>query len=171
MSTQAERINAAGAALAATVVVGQLHTSFPLGKDASRFSRALSAGTSWAPLLFLKPEKRGTGVMSFLSDPRVWSFALVEGIVAAKEIAEKFNVTATFAIGRNIPELDKGRRLQLQLADGSDPNKVVWESDNDNVLTVDKNSGVVTAVGDGGSATITAKAADGHEDSVVVRVR
>jgi hypothetical protein len=165
MSAQAERINSTQAALAGTVVVDQLQKSFPLdGRNlASRIGNAIIPLT---PLFLVKPEKRGTGMGSYVSDPRVWSLALVAGIVATKELVGRRKPS----IARNIPELDQGRHLQLQLAGGADPQNVEWASDNDSVLTVDKNNGVVTAVGKGGSATITAKA-DGHEDSVVVRVR
>jgi len=168
MSAQADRIDRTETALAGTVVVEQLQRSFPIDDRRSVVARIVNAAIPWAPMLLLKPnpEKRGTGVGSFVAKPQVWSFALVAGIVAAKEIAER---KPLLALARNIPELDVGRRYKLQLLNGADPEKVEWASDNEGIAVVER-GGVVRAVGGGNSATITVRAGD-QEDSVVVRVR
>jgi hypothetical protein len=170
MSAQGERINRVEAAVAGTAVVKQLQTSFPLGPNIP-FSSVVNAALPLAPLLFFKPEKRETGVMSVVSNPKFWAPALVTGIVAAEQIQTHIFVTQTarFAIVRDyLPEMAIGRSMRLHVTNGFDVQKVKWESDNDPVATVDKNTGLVHAVHDG-SATITAKL-DGEEDSVIIWV-
>jgi hypothetical protein len=170
MSAQGERLSGVEAAVAGTAVVKQLQTSFPLGPNIP-FSSVVNAALPLAPLLFFKPEKRGTGVMSVVSNPKFWAPALVTGIVVAEEIQRHVSVTRTvrFAIARDyIPEMAVGRSFRLHVVNGFDDQKVEWISDDDTVATVDKHTGLVHAL-DPGSATITAKL-DGEEDSVIIWV-
>jgi len=163
MSAQASRIDRTEAALGASVVVEQLRRSFPLDDRDNALSRFANAAIPWVPLLFLKPEKRGTGVAGVAADPRVWSLALVAGIAAGGEMVGRKRL----ALVRDVPDLDPGRKFRLHLTDGSDPASVKWESDDPAVVSVD--NGEVVAKKQG-SATVTASS-NGVYDNVVVRVR
>jgi hypothetical protein len=90
MSEQDRRIDGAEVAVVASAVVSQFQNLYP---DFTR-NRFIQAGISWAPLVLLKPRRRGDGFGALASDPRVWSFALMEGLTFFSEAGRKVNQLA-----------------------------------------------------------------------------
>lgn len=75
---------------------------------------------------------------------------------------------ASIVLDKETLELIIGETATLVVVNAE--SSISWSSDNGSVATVDSASGVVTAVAEG-TATITAKSADGKTDTCVVTVR
>ena len=78
---QQKRITRNEYALAASKVIDEIQTQFPEIKD----NKVIKTALPLAPLLFLKPKKRGSGFESVITDPRVWGPLLAAGAALYKE--------------------------------------------------------------------------------------
>jgi hypothetical protein len=157
------------AALAATTVVDQLQSSFP----AVTANPVVKAGLPWAPLLLLKPAKRGSGIGAVVADPRVWSALAIAGLAIASEAMHRAKETASIRITRFERQIDAGSTHKF-LADAFDDGgkampgqNITFSSDAPNVVEVDS-TGLVKGINQG-TATITATM-DGKSDLVTVKV-
>jgi len=169
VAAQGRRIGGTEAALAATTVVGQVQRSFP-GVTANPI---VQAGLPLAPLLLLRPEKRGSGIGAVVADPRVLAVAAVAGLAIASQVMNKKKSIATVRFMRFEPELDQGSVSKF-LADALDDDgrgmpgqDIKFSSSDPETVEVDPNGGVKALKP--GTATITA-IADGKSDFVSVRV-
>jgi hypothetical protein len=168
----ATRIGRTEAALAATTVINQLSESFPQ-ITTNPFVRA---GLPWAPMLLLAPEKRGSGVGSLLSDPRVWSLALVAGLAIAGQMQGGNREPSRVRIIRELPKLVAGNHQKV-LAEATDDRgcamplqKITFSSSDPAVAEVD-GDGLVKAVAPGTSMiTATVDGRPHLTDVVTVRV-
>lgn len=168
---QGRRIGSIEAAVAATPVVQQFQTSFP---DVATHPLA-KAGLSVAPLLLLRPERHGSGLESFVTDPRVLAGALVFGLSIAGEVNRSADEVHQVRITRPQPvgELRPQESLRA-LADALDrkgnpipDQRITWSSDNQAVATVTADGEVR---GESvGSARVRASVGD-KSDFVTVRV-
>jgi uncharacterized protein YjdB len=169
VAAHGSRVGGIETALAATTVVDQLQTSFP----AVTANPVVKAGLPWAPLLLLKPSKRGSGFGAVVSDPRVWSAVAVAGLAIASETMKKTKNITGVRITRFERELDAGSTHKF-LADafddggkGAPAQNMNFASSDPAVAQVDS-TGVVKAL-KAGKATITATM-DGHSDLVTIKV-
>jgi hypothetical protein len=78
---QQKRISRNEYALAASKVVDEVKEQFP---DLEK-NKVIKTALPLAPLLFLKPQKRGTGFESVITDPRVWAPILAGAAALYKE--------------------------------------------------------------------------------------
>lgn len=170
VAAQDSRMGGMETALAATTVVDQLQSSFP-AVTANPF---VKAGLPWAPLLLLKPAKRGSGVGAVVSDPRVWSAVAVAGLAITSEVMQRRRAATSVRITRFERQLNVGSKHKF-LADAFDDGgkgvpgqNMTFASSKPAVAKVDA-TGVVKAV-KRGKATITATM-DGHSDMVTIRVK
>jgi len=161
MEAQSRRVDATEAALAGTVVERQLQASFGDLRGTNPF---VAAGFRVAPLLLLKPEKRGGGFGAFASDPRVVALALVAGLTVVSEFRRKTqDIRITYAPQAPLA-LGAKFRVRADGSNGLDGSRLKWESSNEDVVVVDKEGGVVTAKA-AGVADI--KVTDGKDYDVV----
>jgi Bacterial Ig-like domain (group 2) len=166
------RIGRVEQALAASVVVNQFQELFP------RFTTNpfIKSGISWTPLLATMPKHRGNGVGGFAADPRVWSLAAIEGLVAARELSRRVQLDVDdVEITRSVATLAPGsvhrfKAVALDRNQRAIPGEsIVWSSSDQKIATVVPD-GTVTAVAKG-TTTITAATPDGkHSYPVTLTV-
>jgi hypothetical protein len=99
---QGDRIGGAEASLVATKVFDQVRTLMP--EATTPLGKGTQALLSYAPLLWLRPEKRGSGVGAFVADPRVWSLPAVVGLAVVGDQVK----------GRITQILDRFTQLQTE---------------------------------------------------------
>jgi hypothetical protein len=178
MAAQGSRVEGLETALAGGTVLNtignELQKSFPAVAD----HPVVKVGLPWAPLLFLKPAKRGRGVGSFAADPRVWSAVLASGGLAIASGIKKWKPRgiAGLRITRIEKVVDVGteNKVQVEAFDyrgrSIPAHNVTFASSNRRVAKVNKN-GVVRAVGGGGQTTTITAMMDGFSDQVSVKVQ
>jgi hypothetical protein len=130
------------------------------------------AGLRFAPLLFLMPQKRGTGFGGFVKDPRVIGLAAVAAITFAGENRGRFvsrraiNVLSTDTLSKGTED-----RFAAEVVDEHGrvlSRTVTWRSDDAEVADIDPATGKVTAKKPG-TAIITASF-DGFDRGVRLKV-
>ena len=124
------------------------------------------AALRFAPLLLLSPQPRGTGLETFIKDPRVVGGVAVAGIVLVGENRKRFTASRNIAIvGPSAMKVaSPNDQFFADVSDGRGvviPSKVTWSSSDPTVATIDPDSGKITAL-KAGPVTVTAKA-DGVE--------
>jgi uncharacterized protein YjdB len=162
LKAQEKRIAGGENSQAASKVIDEFKTQFPSLVSNPVIKTALPL----APLLFLKPEKKGKGLESLITDPRIWGPALTAAIAifgqtGTQEPYEVIIKPGTFTlptptsgtVGKKVTlkatVYDRNRRLL------STQPKISWESNDPNIAKVDEEKGEVTAVA-AGTVLITA---------------
>lgn len=85
LKAQQQRIRGNESALAVSKVVDEFKAQFP-----DIFANPIiDSGLRQVSLFFLRPDKRGSGFESFISDPRFWGPALAAAIAIYKEITRE----------------------------------------------------------------------------------
>jgi hypothetical protein len=166
---QGKRIDRIETALAATTVASQLSSL-----DAVKNNVVLKTAVPWAPLLFMKPAHRESGVAGFVADPRVWSLVAAAALAAAPPILARTKEIeiAELRISRYDSKLRRGERSKL-LADAIDrsgnrvPANITFTSNKPSIARVDADGNVQARRR--GKAQITATL-DGKSDLVRIRV-
>ena len=159
-------------AVAATAVVAQVRQSFPhFAKDGFA-----GAAVNVLPVLFLNPASQGSGLGSFLMNPKVLAGAGAAAILIAKDMSQgKARKWVAARYARVDQELAPGNQSKfwLDVVDDRGVNTpapvedITFTSDAPHIVQVNKD-GVVKAVAEG-TATITASIYD-KLDVVTVRV-
>jgi len=160
---QPKRIARTEAAVAATTVFNQLTRSFPDFLNTPVLGEALA----WAPAAILKPERRGSGAIAVVSDPRALSLAAVAGLAVAKVVKGGALPFRKFEINSYRDWLPAGTSQTFKT---NAPNRspVKWESSDPTKATVDTDTGEVKGVAPG-PVTIIARSA-GSEYKVGLRI-
>lgn len=158
LSYQGKRIDRAELAFVASLVERQLESSFPRVAE----NRLIATGLRGAPLLLLKPARRGSGLGGYARNPQVLGVALIAGLTLAGEFTRQHQEVSEVRITRAERDLDVNNTIRFRadaLDRGGDVisdkrNSISWTSADPSVASVDA-SGTVTAVKPG-SVTITA---------------
>jgi hypothetical protein len=172
---QDRRIGGTEASLAASKVVDQLRSSFPGIEQAHPAIKPfVKAGLPYLPLLLLRPEKRGSGVGALVSDPRVWSGALIAGLAVGEQFKGRIAEIIDIKFTRTEKELDAGTEHRFLAEALDDRNKgvpgaaIVFRSSDEKVLKVDRD-GVVKARAPGTASVIAT--VNGKSDVFSVTVK
>jgi hypothetical protein len=151
--TQAKRIDSNEYAIAASKIVDEFRE-----QGSSLFqNKILKTALPLAPLLLLKPRKKGSGFQSFISDPRVLGSVLTAGVALFHDYQDKTEVTvkpetATVAASADVQlaAIARDRKGQPIIPQPS----ITWTSLDPNIASVDA-KGKVTGVA-AGSTLVTA---------------
>jgi hypothetical protein len=164
LSADRRRIGGAEQAIALDKVIDQLRLYFPQ-IDKEDLGRLLAP---LVPLITLRPEKRGQGLSSFISDPRAWgplagAALLVYSKMRGDQVANvNLSGPVRLAVNQNYP-------LRATLTDRFNKvlsaKKLNWTSADSGVATVD-DAGVVHAVA-AGTVAITGEDPDTHVKGAV----
>jgi hypothetical protein len=155
-SAQSKRMTRAEYATVASVLISQGLDTF--GSPDNKF---LLAGIKASPLLLLSPQRRGRGVESVITDPRVIGFAAVAGLAIIGDqrnkssVVKRIDVVGPTRVTENQPVL-----FTADLFDGrGNPSTEVptWRSDPSDVLPIDPASGSARG-GKPGFAVVSATA-------------
>jgi Bacterial Ig-like domain (group 2) len=153
LAAQSKRTSRSEASAVTSALASQFQGSFPQLVT----HPAAKAVLSFAPLLLLSPAKKGTGVGAFASDPRVWGF----GGIAALAVVAHFvdggrgvritRITASVATVASGPPAGTAQfSASIHDAGGNVvPGQITWISSDPAFATVDRKSGLVTAVSAG----------------------
>jgi hypothetical protein len=172
LAAQAKRIRAGETATAASTVVAPLLSFLQNAAPQVGNNDFTKKGLPLAPLLLLKPAKRGQGVQGLLSDPRVWAIGATAGLALADGFSRRGGDVARIQI-IDVP-VSTANPVRFS-ADAFDANNrpitrsVRWVSANPSIADVNPVTGVVTGITQG-SVDIIAIAADGTSDRVAVTV-
>lgn len=150
LAAQRKRMAGGEYAFASSLVVNELKSQFPeiLG------NKVIQTALPLAPLLFLRPPKKGNGVDSLLQDPRILAALLAAGIALFKtstkdKEVEKVTVNPPVQkisiTGGASPFIATARDHNGEKIDGHGFN---WFSSDPTIATVDSN-GLVTPVAPG----------------------
>ncbi len=160
-------------ALAASVVVTQIRSTFPNFANDGFAGAALTV----APVLLLNPASQGSGLGAFLTNPKVLAVAAVTGLVLANDmisVSERGVCAIRFVLDKRMDQkLAKGSRCKFIVdvfddRGNSKPGEnITFASSAPQILEVDAD-GVVKAL-EPGIATITASIGD-KSDLVTVQV-
>jgi hypothetical protein len=157
---QQKRISRNEYALAASKVVDEFKEQFP---DLEK-NKVIKTALPLAPLLFLKPQKRGTGLESVITDPRVWGPVLAAGAALYKETTGDEEVHEV-AVNPPVAQVTAAKPVKLEAIARDrkgrkiDGRKFKWHSSRPNVAAVD-DDGQVTR-------TAAARAAASAEVEIV----
>jgi hypothetical protein len=173
---QSSRLSRTEWALVATVVERQLRESLRPEWIGAQ-NPYVDAGIRWLPLLLLQPARRGSGVLGFVSDPRVLSFVAMAGVVGGAQLvkksqehqknAEQKEKVSGVSIVRYPAEIAPGTSSRLH-TDTTNGDGLTWTSSNEEVATIDE-TGMMTGR-TGGATTITVSK-NGKSDTVSVKVK
>jgi hypothetical protein len=164
-----KRIGRTEAALAASTVVNQVEATFPAA-TANPVARVI---LPLAPLMLLKPERKGVG------DPRVLAGVAVVGLAVTRELKSWQTggdpVAVRIVRSSSVPLLANEKDwfvAEVHDARGRsvDGHSINWSSSDEAVATVDPATGEVTAVGTG-TARIGATVNGTMSDFATVFVR
>ncbi len=161
-------------ALAASVVVTQIRSSFPRFADKGIAEAALTA----APLVLLSPASQGGGLVGILTNPKVVGIAAVAGLAIATDMHTNASHSETASLriltdNRMDQKVAVGSQFKLQVDAINERGHAVpaenidFASSKRNVADIDPD-GVVTAK-EPGIATITASSG-GKSDLVTLQV-
>jgi hypothetical protein len=170
LAAQGKQIRASTTAVAASAVVAPLQSFLETSAPDLTKNRYFKKGLPLAPLLLLRPPKRGDGLQALVADPRVWAVAAVAGLVIAEEIRGGSPVQDVHILSVPVSTATPGTFFadavdgKGRIVPGKTPD---WKSENDQVATVDAN-GEVTGVGRG--TTVISATVDGIVRRVAVKV-
>ena len=155
LRAQRGRLSRSEYSIAASKVVDELRERLP---DDIKKNEIVKTALPLAPLLFLKPHKRGRGFESVISDPRVWGPALAAGVALFSKTREQSpsEVVITPGTGLKIPKSAGSFQLNAVVRDRSGASisdrTIDWTSLDDSTASVVngrldlKKSGDVTIV-------------------------
>ena len=172
LAAQAKRIRAAETATAASAIVNPLQRFLEGTPSTSELAKSplFKAGLPLAPLLLLRPAKRGEGPEALVADPRVWAVAALAGLGIVE--SRRGNVKSVQIVAKPVTMAKPGT-FTASAFDGSGvevaDRKPIWRSTNPGIATVDA-TGVVTGVTKDEPVIITATIG-GVTDSTVVTVK
>lgn len=161
MKAQSKRIGGTESAITAGKVIDEVTAQFPKLND----NKFVKTGLPLAPLLFLKPPKKGDGVESFAFDPRIWGPLLAAGAALINEFQDKNKEPQEIAVTPPNVILRQGGTIQLSAAvrdknGGIVPERtIVWASLDTSVATVDEHGNVTatSTADESEQVTITAQ--------------
>lgn len=170
VADQARRANSASYGTAASVAVNQFFDTFPNTVT----NPYLRAGLRFAPLMLIAPHKRGSGIQSYLRDPRVLGGVAVGGLVVLGQNRNRLGglsqvtiiAPQSVALGTTPPPTLRALVPDAQgnLVDA----KATWNSYADEYATINQSTGQVTLKAKG-PAIFTATV-DGRVETVHMMV-
>lgn len=173
LGAHSKRIGGTENSITASKVVEELSAQFP---DLLT-NKFVKTGLPLAPLFFLKPPKKGSGVESFARDPRVWGTLLAAGAALISELREKEPGPQEIAVTPAGAVLQVGNTFKLNAIVRDRSGKIIkgralqWDTLNAAFASIDANTGLVTAVAKG-PVTITATdVATGLMNAVTITVQ
>src|SRR5215210_3557150 len=132
MRYQSTRIDRAELAFVASLVERQLESSFPRVAE----NRLIATGLRGAPLLLLKPARRGRSFSGYARNPQVLGVALVAGLTIASDLTRQHHEVSEVRITRAERDLDVNNTITFR-ADAFDRgghviadkrNSITWTS-------------------------------------------
>lgn len=172
LRSQSKRIGGTENAIAASKVVEEFTAQFPELKN----NKLVKSGLPLAPLLFLKPPKKGSGVQSVATDARVWSTALAAGAALFNEFRDNDSEAQEISInpGSLVLAANNSFRLSAIVRNKSGKivgdRKIVWASLDAETATVDASTGDVKTIAAGDVMIVATDTATGLTNAVTIKV-